>query len=72
MWSDLDQSLELLGMFVAGVVLLLVVLPRVEDDLNDRADPARTTSRSRRNAAFHAWWRHRNPRQRSGEGGDRD
>lgn len=72
MWSDLDQGLELLGAFVGGIVLLLVVLSRLEDDLRDRADPARATDRTRRHGAFRAWWRRRVPDERSGEGIDRD
>jgi hypothetical protein len=70
MWSDLNQSLELLGVFVAGIVLLLIVLPRVEDDLNARADPAHATNRTRRHAAFRPWWRRRHHDQRSQRGGD--
>ncbi|MGW5361905.1 hypothetical protein [Actinopolymorpha pittospori] len=68
MWSDLDQSLEFLGAFVGGIVLLLVVLSRLEDDLKDRADSARAADRTRRHAAFRAWWRRRGPDKRSGEG----
>lgn len=61
-----DRALR--GSFTARdrALLLIVVLSRLEDDLNDRADPARAADWTRRHAAFHAWWRHRHLRQRSG------
>ncbi|GAA5039732.1 hypothetical protein [Actinopolymorpha pittospori] len=70
MWSDLDQSLELLGALIGGIVLLIIVLPRLEDDLTDRSAPARHSSdaQTRRLPA----WRPPYRDARSRKGGDRD